>query len=88
MTYAAYCTGTLIGPQFFSHSYDTGYLALMACAAAGCVLILMYALICMWQNKLKDKRVARGDFDNIDYGLDEGMLDLTDKQKKTFRYQY
>lgn len=89
MTFVGYITGLIIGPQYFSKNFTQGYIALMCSAAAASVLFLLYALICIWQNKQKDKMVAAGRFDNsYDYNLSMNLLDLTDKEKRDFRYQY
>ncbi|KAG0652743.1 putative transporter [Hyphodiscus hymeniophilus] len=88
MTFVGYTTGLIIGPQYFSKNFTHGYIALMCSAAAACVLFLLYALICIWQNKQKDKAVAAGKFDNIQHNLSADLLDLTDTQKRDFRYIY
>ncbi len=58
MTFVGYTTGLIIGPQYFSQNFTQGYIALMCSAAAASVMFLLYALICIWQNKQKDKAVA------------------------------
>ena len=88
MTFVGYTTGLIIGPQYFSDSFTQGYIALMASAAVACVMFLLYALICVWENKQKDKAVAAGQFDDVHYNLSSDLLDLTDRQKRDFRYQY
>jgi ACS family allantoate permease-like MFS transporter len=89
MTFVAYCVGTIIGPQYFQKSDNNGYIALMLSAAIAVPLAFSYMMICIWQNKRKDKAIAEGKFNfHESYGMDENLLDLTDKEKVMFRYQY
>ena len=88
MTFVAYTSGLIIGPQYFAESFTKGYIALMCSAAAACVMFLLYALICIWENARKDKAVAAGRFDHVEYTLDEDLLDLSDREKRDFRYKY
>ena len=88
LAFVAYSIGTIIGPFFFSRSYSTGYITLMCCAALAIPLAAFYALICMWQNAAKERAVAEGKYDHTTHVLAEGLLDITDQEKKDFRYQY
>ncbi|KAF2097710.1 MFS general substrate transporter [Rhizodiscina lignyota] len=88
MTFVAYTTGLIIGPQYFSKSFNNGYVALMSSAAIASLLFLCYALICVWENRRKDKAVAAGKFDNMNHGVDEDLLDLSETEKRDFRYQF
>lgn len=88
MTFVAYTTGLIIGPQYFSKEFTKGYIALMSSAALASVLFLCYALICIYQNKRKDEAVAEGKFDNIQHNLSLDLLDLSEREKRDFRYQY
>ena len=88
LSYVAYSIGTIIGPFFFSQSYTTGYITLMCSAAIAIPLAALYAFICIWQNKVKEKEVAEGKYDHTNHVLDEGLLDITDREKKDFRYRY
>lgn len=88
LAFIAYSVGTIIGPFFFGHSYPTGYITLMCCASIAIPLAASYALICIWQNKAKEKAVAEGKYDHSNHVLAEGLLDITDREKKDFRYQY
>lgn len=88
MTFVAYTTGLIIGPQYFANGFDKGYVALMCSAALACVLFFCYALLCIWENGRKDVAVAAGRFDGLDRRADEDLLDLSEKEKRDFRYQY
>ena len=84
MSFVAYTTGLIIGPQYFSKGFTQGYVALMCSAALACILFLCYALICIYENKRKDRAVAQGKFDHIHYNLSLDLLDLSEKEKKDF----
>lgn len=88
MSFVAYTTGLIIGPQYFSKGFTQGYVALMCSAALACILFLCYALICIYENKRKDRAVAQEKFDHIHHNLSLDFLDLSEKEKKDFRYQY
>ena len=88
LAFVAYSVGTIIGPFFFGHSFQTGYVTLMCCAAIAIPLAASYALICIWQNKAKEKAIAEGRYEHTTHVLAEGLLDITDREKKEFRYQY
>ncbi|KAG0653025.1 putative transporter [Hyphodiscus hymeniophilus] len=88
LSFVAYSVGTIIGPFFFGHSYPQGYITLMCCASIAIPLAASYAFICIWQNKAKDKAVAEGKYDHTTHVLAEGLLDITDREKKDFRYKY
>jgi hypothetical protein len=60
----------------------------MCCAAIAIPLAASYALICIWQNKAKERAIAEGRYDHTTHVLAEGLLDITDREKKEFMYQY
>ncbi|KAF2095326.1 MFS transporter [Rhizodiscina lignyota] len=88
MAFAAYSIGTVIGPFFFHAAYENGYITLMCCAAIAIPLAASYAGICVLQNRAKERAVAEGRYDHTDHVLSEELLDITDREKRDFRYQY
>ncbi|ABN66107.2 putative MFS allantoate transporter [Scheffersomyces stipitis CBS 6054] len=97
INYLGYCVGALIGPQTFRANqaprYTGGFIALL-CSFLICMMFAgIYWAICIWENSKKsrkydenevysEKPVSR-DEKEID---DEEYYDLSDSQRKHFRY--
>lgn len=87
--FLAYCLGNILGPQVFRQSdapdYPNGYTGLLACIAVAIAAIVAYGLLCHWENEKRDKE---GIFDEGNEEVVEAFSDLTDKEKRSFRYTY
>ncbi|KAI9846609.1 MAG: hypothetical protein M1837_003850 [Sclerophora amabilis] len=87
--FLAYCVGNIIGPQTFQASdapdYSNGYAGLLACVVVAIFSITAYALLCRQENKRRDREQGRGSA--VEEGTDS-FSDLTDQEKKSFRYIY
>ncbi|KAL4922132.1 major facilitator superfamily domain-containing protein [Aspergillus aurantiobrunneus] len=83
--FLAYCVGNIIGPQAFRDSdaptYSKGYEGLLACLVVAIFSIGAYGLLCWRENRRRD-RMQDGSEEEAAFS------DLTDKEKKGFRYTY
>ncbi|KAF5001924.1 hypothetical protein FDECE_10805 [Fusarium decemcellulare] len=81
-----YALGNIIGPQFFLESqaphYQLGIGALLGSFAVMAASGIAYALVCMWENKRRDRRF--GEPSRVAGAVEEE--DLTDLQNTDFRY--
>ncbi|RDW61475.1 hypothetical protein BP5796_11367 [Coleophoma crateriformis] len=88
LMFLAYCLGNIIAPQFFISSeapgYKTGYNAILACISIAIVSLAVYALGLKWENKRRDRVEGTG----LDMTAETSLDDLTDKEKRGFRYTY
>jgi MFS family permease len=86
--FLAYCVGNIIGPQVFrsedAPSYSHGYEGLLGCLVVAIASILAYGLLCRWENNRRDKNGPS----DAEPEEDAAFSDLTDKEKKSFRYTY
>ena len=86
--FLAYCVGNIIGPQVFrsenAPSYSHGYEGLLGCLAVAIASILAYGLLCRWENSRRDNE---GQSDVVP-SEEAAFSDLTDKEKRAFRYTY
>lgn len=86
--FLAYCVGNIIGPQVFrsedAPSYSHGYEGLLGCLAVAIASILAYGLLCRWENSRRDKEEQS----DVVPSEDAAFSDLTDKEKRAFRYTY
>ncbi|KAK6457364.1 allantoate permease [Scheffersomyces xylosifermentans] len=94
INYLGYCVGALIGPQTFragqAPKYTGGFIALL-CSFLLCILFsALYWWVCVWENSKKsnisldDESSAVKSTDDSDES--EEIYDLTDRQRKSFRY--
>ncbi|OAQ60043.1 major facilitator superfamily transporter [Pochonia chlamydosporia 170] len=95
MSFIAYCTGNIIGPQLFfereAPTYQSGFLALMICLALGFVMCWVIRFYLMWENSRRDKVVSAEEvaaFDEARHGVMVNLTDMTDKEIPQFRYVY
>ncbi|KAL4794840.1 major facilitator superfamily domain-containing protein [Aspergillus venezuelensis] len=86
--FLAYCIGNIIGPQAFrdsdAPSYSKGYEGLLACLVVAIAAITGYGTLCWADNKRRD---AKGEVDGVQEEQ-AAFSDLTDKEKRGFRYTY
>ena len=92
--FLSYCVGCILGPQTFRASdaprYSRGFEGQMVCFVMAIVSISAYGVLCHLENKRRDRRDAS---ENIERGTeaelaDAAFSDLTDREKKSFRYTY
>ncbi|KAF6837195.1 allantoate permease [Colletotrichum plurivorum] len=86
--FLAYCIANIVGPQIFiakeAPNYSTGYSAIMAFEVVAIACMAAYAAGCMIENRRRDK----GEGLNIEVSVDDQLGDLTDYEKRGFRYIY
>ncbi|VUC38193.1 unnamed protein product [Clonostachys rosea] len=88
MVFLAYCVANIVAPQTFRATeaphYETGYNTILGVESAAVALMGMYYIGIKWENKRRDRMygVVAQMNDVEDHSLD----DLTDKEKKDFRY--
>ncbi|KAL6365181.1 hypothetical protein LRP88_01163 [Fusarium phalaenopsidis] len=86
--FVTYCAANMIGPQvFFIHeapNYPTGYNTLLGFEVAAICCVTAYAVGCFLENKRRDRKEGT----NVSVGADEQFGDLTDYEKRGFRYLY
>lgn len=75
--------GNFLGPIVFKATeapeYRTGWITTVATLSTTIVLIIVYRLICVWDNKKRDQAGSEG----FDHAYEDDFTDLTNKQ---FRY--
>ena len=86
--FLAYCIANIVGPQVFiskeAPDYTTGYSAIMAFEITAIACLAAYAAGCMIENKRRDRKEGVG----VSVTADEQLEDLTDYEKRGFRYSY
>ncbi|KAJ4248835.1 hypothetical protein NW762_012673 [Fusarium torreyae] len=84
-----YAVGNIIGPQFFRTTqaprYQLGIGALLCSFAIMAACGIAYAVICIFENKRRDRKLGKPSKD-VKAGLTVEEEDLTDMQNKDFRY--
>lgn len=93
--FLAYCVGNIIGPQVFRTSdapdYSHGYEGLLACLVVAIASISGYGVLCHLENRKRDREYSREQANMGPHHTVEAanaFSDLTDKEKKDFRYTY
>ncbi|KDN68837.1 hypothetical protein CSUB01_12614 [Colletotrichum sublineola] len=88
IVFLAYCIANIVGPQVFiateAPHYTTGYNAILGFEAAAVACLAAYGIGCAVENKRRG--VAEGS--NVSVSVAEQLGDLTDYEKKGFRYVY
>ncbi|RYC83108.1 hypothetical protein BFJ63_vAg14043 [Fusarium oxysporum f. sp. narcissi] len=86
--FLAYCIANIIGPQVFRAAeaphYSTGYNSILGFEATAIYALLAYAGGCIVENRKRDK--AEGT--DVSVRVEDQLGDLTDYEKKGFRYIY
>ncbi|KAF5496968.1 putative transporter [Colletotrichum siamense] len=88
MVFLAYCVANIIAPQTFRASeaphYATGYNSILGFESSAVVLMAVYYVGVKYENRRRDK--AYGEVVPGEISVGESMEDLTDWEKKSFRY--
>jgi MFS family permease len=88
--FLAYCIGNIIGPQVFragdAPSYSRGYEGLLACLVVAMASIIVYGVLCRWENHRRDQE--GGPQVDAEPSEEAAFSDLTDLEKRAFRYTY
>lgn len=83
---AAFCIGSIIGPQTFQEKdapqYIPAKIAVLATQSAAILVAVTARLYYGWQNSRKETASAQMTVKDIEW------LNFTDKENQTFRYQY
>ena len=86
--FLAYCIANIVGPQVFiakeAPDYTTGYNAIMGFEITAIACLAAYAAGCVVENRRRDRREGV----DVDGNADEQLGDLTDYEKRGFRYSY
>ncbi|PCD44651.1 hypothetical protein AU210_000108 [Fusarium oxysporum f. sp. radicis-cucumerinum] len=86
--FLAYCIANIIGPQVFRAAeaphYSNGYNSILGFEATAICALLAYAGGCIVENRKRDK--AEGT--DVSVRVEDQLGDLTDYEKKGFRYIY
>jgi ACS family allantoate permease-like MFS transporter len=86
--FVAYCVANIIGPQVFisseAPSYYTGYNSILGFEIASICCLAAYAGGCIIENRRRDKREGT----DVSTHINDQLGDLTDYEKKCFRYIY
>lgn len=93
INYLGYAVGALTGGQVYNSGFTGGFIA-MICAYVACILLSgCYWLVCTYQNKQKLKVInadeeLKGEFEALKDKTEDVnvLLDVTDKEQKTFLY--
>ncbi|KAH7085819.1 putative MFS allantoate transporter [Paraphoma chrysanthemicola] len=92
MIFIAYCAGNIVGPQLFlseeAPTYQSAYLSMMGCFAAGFVLCFGLRAYLIFENKRRDRRGETGPCSDNITADDANLADKTDKEMSAFRYVY
>ncbi|KUL83733.1 hypothetical protein ZTR_08642 [Talaromyces verruculosus] len=87
-----YSIGNIVGPQFFRTSqsphYPLGIFAMMVCFIIMAVTGVAYWLLCLFENKRRDREYGLPDTNDVALGLQVGAEDRTDGENTNFRYVY
>lgn len=88
--FLAYCLGNILGPQVFQANdapdYSNGYIGLLCCIVVSIVSISAYGYLCYSENRRRG--VEQKSMEQMEQSTDAAFTDLTDKEKKSFRYTY
>ncbi|KAM5343654.1 hypothetical protein ACJ41O_012191 [Fusarium nematophilum] len=87
--FIAYSLGNILGPQAFTSkdapSYTGGFIGLLTCVAVANISISLYGVLCRRENRRRDQSMTT---DALEPTGNEAFNDMTDKEKKSFRYSY
>lgn len=88
MVFLAYCIANIVAPQTFRSSqaphYTTGYNSILGFEVSAIAIMLAYIAGVRWENSRRDR--IHGVVIESEIGHEESLEDLTDWEKKNFRY--
>lgn len=88
VVFVAYCTANIIGPQVFrtneAPAYTTGYNSICGFEVLEITSLAIYAIGCMIENKRRDRLEGT----DVDVTMTDLVGDMTDREKRGFRYVY
>lgn len=87
----AFCIANIVGPQVFiakeQPHYRTGYNAIIVADVVAILSIMGYAIGCAIENRRRDR--VEGPIDEVvEISVEYQLGDLTDGERKGFRYVY
>lgn len=88
----AYCVGNAVGPQTFqakdAPDYNPAKIAMVVCFAVCMADFLLIRFLAVRENKRRDALVTHSDNGPEKFHSDKeaALLDLTDRENKSFRY--
>jgi len=92
MMFIATSVGLIVGPQLFiateAPGYHTAFNAAISCFAILIVLPFAITAYAAWLNRRKTRALASVPSSTEEELVQEGLMDLTDKQQPHFRYVY
>ncbi|KAL4799232.1 major facilitator superfamily domain-containing protein [Aspergillus venezuelensis] len=82
--YVGYCLGNFVGPLCFREAdaprYVPGFIVTVATTAVAGVLVFVYRVVCLWDNRRRD---GTGVLEGFEHAYED---DLTDRTNPQFRY--
>ena len=91
LTFIAWATGNSIGPQVFRERdaprYFPAFAVILGCFVGLIIVLILFRLHYILQNKAKDAKISRGEAIADEIGV-HGFEDITDRENVTFRYVY
>ncbi|KAL4925840.1 major facilitator superfamily domain-containing protein [Aspergillus undulatus] len=97
MFFIGYCAGCIASPQLWTNrpKYLEGLITALATWGLLIVVTIVYRILCVWDNKTREKAEAQsgvlglGEEGRVGYGDDHAAnVDLTDQQDREFRYSW
>lgn len=82
--FIGYCLGNFVGPLCFKPKdaprYAPGFIVVIITSAATSCLVLIYRVVCIWENRKRDKA---GIMESFDHAYED---DLTDRRVSDIIY--
>ncbi|KAJ4263400.1 hypothetical protein NW762_006219 [Fusarium torreyae] len=89
--FIAYSLGNILGPQAFrakdAPTYTGGFIGLLVSIAVAITAISLYGILCRLENNKRDRESTGAAVDQ-EADTAEAFTDMTDKEKRSFRYAY
>ncbi|EHY61256.1 hypothetical protein HRR83_008955 [Exophiala dermatitidis] len=91
LTFISWAAGNAIGPQVFRSQdaprYFPAFAVILSCFVALAVTLVLLRYYYIWQNSIKEGKIARGEALADEEGV-HGFEDVTDRANVNFRYVY